>query len=141
MDYNSNLPTRLSKWLYLAVFVVGGLTVLAFAPFKIYPMAWFGPAFLFYALTKARTKSQYFKLGWVYGLGLFGAGTSWPFYSLFFWYYCYGFPFCQWFMELYGEVGNHSRTVCAKNIWLYLHPDRDSRIYFLHGITLCIHYS
>ena len=84
MDYTSHIPTRLSKWLYLAVFVVGALTVLAFSPFQIYPMAWFGPAFLFYALTKATTKSQYLKLGWVYGLGLFGAGTSWPFYSLYF---------------------------------------------------------
>ena len=84
MDYAANIPTRLSKWLYLAVFIVGALTVLAFAPFNIYPLAWFGPAFLFYALTKAKTKSQYVKLSWVYGLGLFGIGTSWPFYSLYF---------------------------------------------------------
>ncbi|MEH6457596.1 MAG: apolipoprotein N-acyltransferase [Cocleimonas sp.] len=84
MDYAANIPTRLSKWLYLAVFIVGALTVFAFAPFKLYPLAWFGPAFLFYALTKAKTKAQYFKLGWVYGLGLFGVGTSWPFYSLYF---------------------------------------------------------
>lgn len=84
MDYAANIPTRLSKWLCLAVFIVGALSVFAFAPFKLYPLAWFGPAFLFYALTKAKTKTQYFKLGWVYGLGLFGAGTSWPFYSLYF---------------------------------------------------------
>lgn len=84
MDYIANIPTRLSKWLYLAVFIVGAITVLSFAPFRIYPLAWFGPAFLFYALTKAKSKSQYFKLGWAYGLGFFGAGASWPFYSLYF---------------------------------------------------------
>ncbi len=84
MDYATNIPTRLSKWLYLTVFIVGALTVFAFAPFKLYPLAWFGPAILFYAFTKAKTKTQYLKLGWVYGLGLFGAGTSWPFYSLYF---------------------------------------------------------
>ena len=84
MDYAANIPNRLSKWLYLAVFLAGGLTVLAFAPFSIYPLAWFGPAFLFYALTKANTRSQYVKLSWVYGLGLFGLGASWPFYSLYF---------------------------------------------------------
>ncbi len=84
MDYAATIPSRLSKWLYLSVFIVGALTVFAFAPFKLYPLAWFGPAFLFYALTKAKSKVQYLKLGWVYGLGLFGAGASWPFYSLYF---------------------------------------------------------
>lgn len=84
MDYAANIPSRLSKWLYLAVFTAGALTVLAFAPFNIYPVAWFGPAFLFYVLNRAKTKAQYVKLSWVYGLGLFGFGASWPFYSLYF---------------------------------------------------------
>ncbi len=84
MDYDENIHTRLSKWLYLTVLLAGVLTIFAFAPFTLYPLAWFCPAILFYALTKAKTKSQYFKLGWVYGLGFFGAGTSWPFYSLYF---------------------------------------------------------
>ena len=78
------IPHRLSKWLYLAVFLIGVITVFAFAPFNIYPLAWLGPAFLFFALTKATTKKQYFYLGWFYGIGLFGAGASWPFYSLYF---------------------------------------------------------
>ena len=84
MDYAANIPTRLSKWLYLTVLIAGALTVFAFAPFDLYPLAWFCPAVLFYVLTKAKTKSQYFKLGWVYGLGFFGVGASWPFYSLYF---------------------------------------------------------
>ncbi len=84
MDYAANIPTRLSRWLYLTVLIAGALTVFAFAPFKLYPIAWLCPAVLFYSLTKAQSKTQYFKLGWVYGLGFFGLGTSWPFYSLYF---------------------------------------------------------
>ena len=83
-----SISTRLSLWFYLLVLLAGALTVLAFSPFEIYPLAWFSPAFLFYVLTKAETKKQHFYLGWVYGLGLFGAGASWPFYSLYF--FCQG---------------------------------------------------
>ena len=73
-----------NKWLYLLVLCAGALTVFAFSPFKIYPLAWFTPAILFYALSKANTKKQHFLLGWIYGIGLFGAGASWPFYSMYF---------------------------------------------------------
>ena len=84
MNYALHIPTQLSKWLYPIVLIAGALNVLAFAPFNIYPFAWFTPAILFYALTKAKTKGEYLKLGWVYGLGLIGVGASWPFYSLYF---------------------------------------------------------
>jgi len=73
-----------NKWLYLLVLCAGALTVFAFAPFKIYPLAWLTPAILFYALSKAHSKKQYFLLGWIYGIGLFGAGASWPFYSMYY---------------------------------------------------------
>jgi len=79
-----NLYHRFNKWLYLLALFAGALTVFAFAPFKIYPIAWFAPAILFYALSKANTRKQYFYLGWLYGIGLFGAGASWPFYSMYF---------------------------------------------------------
>lgn len=84
MNYPANIPTRPSKWLYLTVFIAGALSVFAFAPYTLYPLAWLTPAVLFYALTKTNTKTHYVTLAWVYGLGLFGAGTSWPFYSLYF---------------------------------------------------------
>lgn len=80
----SSIPSRLSLWFYLLVLLAGALAVFAFSPFEIYPLAWFSPALLFYVLTKAETKKQHFYLGWVYGLGLFGVGASWPFYSLYF---------------------------------------------------------
>ena len=74
----------INKLLYLLVFLAGGITVLAFAPFNLYPLAWLTPAVLFFALSKAYTKKQYVYLGWLFGIGFFGVGTSWPFYSLYF---------------------------------------------------------
>ncbi len=73
-----------NAWIYLLVLLSGALTVFAFAPFDIYPLAWLSPAVLFYALSKAYTPKQYFYLGWLFGIGLFGAGASWPFYSLYY---------------------------------------------------------
>lgn len=78
------IQSQLSKWDYLAVLIAGAILVFAFSPFYVYPLAWFSPAILFYSLSKAHTKKQYFKLSWVYGIGMFGAGASWPFYSLYF---------------------------------------------------------
>ncbi len=77
------IDSPMSKWLYLLVLCSGALTVFAFAPFKIYPLAWFTPAVLFYALSKANTNKQHFLLGWLYGIGLFGAGASWVFTAMY----------------------------------------------------------
>jgi len=79
-----DLSGRFKKRYYFLVLLAGALNVLAFAPFKAYPVAWFAPIVLFYALTQATTKKQYFYLGWLYAIGLFGVGASWPFYSIYF---------------------------------------------------------
>ena len=73
-----------SKWLYLLLLCSGAFTVFSFAPFNLYPLAWITPAVLFYVLTKANTKKQYFLSGWIFGIGLYGAGTSWPFFSMYY---------------------------------------------------------
>lgn len=73
----------INKWLYLLVLCAGALTVLSFAPFNITPLAWLTPAVLFYALSKANSKKQHFLLGWAFGIGLFGAGTSWIFTAMY----------------------------------------------------------
>ena len=78
------IQSQLAKWDYLLVFIAGTMLVFAFSPFNIYPLAWFSPVILFYSLSKATTKKQYFKLSWLYGIGMFGAGASWPFYSLYY---------------------------------------------------------
>ncbi|PID33917.1 MAG: apolipoprotein N-acyltransferase [Thiotrichales bacterium] len=80
----SGAQPHLSRWNYLLVLFAGAMLVFAFSPFNIYPIAWFSPVVLFYVLSRAETKKQYFMLSWVYGIGMFGAGASWPFYSLYF---------------------------------------------------------
>lgn len=74
----------INKLLYLLALFAGGLSALAFAPFNIAPLAWITPAILFYTLSKANNKKQHFYLGWLFGIGLFGVGASWPFYSIYF---------------------------------------------------------
>lgn len=72
------------KRLYLIALIAGALSVFAFAPFKVYIVAWITPLVLFYTLSNAKTTKQHFYLGWLFGIGYFGAGTSWPFYSIYF---------------------------------------------------------
>lgn len=81
---HAEIRSPFNKWFYLPLLCAGALTVFAFAPFKLYPFAWLTPAVLFYVLSKANTKKQYFLSGWVFGIGLFGAGASWPFYSMYY---------------------------------------------------------
>jgi apolipoprotein N-acyltransferase len=54
----------------------GGLTVLAFAPFALWPLAVLGPAVLFRLLAD-RSPGRAFRLGWLYGVGLMGFGVFW----------------------------------------------------------------
>lgn len=79
-----NTRANFSNWFYLLVLIAGGATVFAFAPFDFYPMVWITPAILFYLLSRAYTRKQHFYLGWLYGIGLFGAGASWPFNSMYY---------------------------------------------------------
>ncbi len=92
------IHSPINKWLYVLVLCAGAMTVFAFAPFKFYPLAWFTPAVLFYALSKAHTRKQHLFLGWFYGIGLFGAGASWPFYSM------YYFAHAPLFLALLGTA-------------------------------------
>jgi len=77
-------PYPLNKGLYLLVLLAGGASVLAFSPFGFFPIIFISPVILFYSLTKATSTKQYFYLSWLFGVGLFSAGASWPFYSLYF---------------------------------------------------------
>ncbi|RMD69550.1 MAG: apolipoprotein N-acyltransferase, partial [Gammaproteobacteria bacterium] len=49
---------------------------LAFAPFHLFPLAVFGLAWLFW-LWRHTSPRQAFRLGWWFGLGMFGLGVSW----------------------------------------------------------------
>lgn len=65
-----------SPWRLTAAFAAGALSVLAFAPFSLYPMALAGPLLLLW-LWRDATPRFGFQSGWAYGLGLLGFGVFW----------------------------------------------------------------
>ena len=64
------------------VFVAGTISVLAFAPFNLWWLSIVSLSFLL-ALLHDNNYHQGFALGYLYGLGRFGFGTSWIFHSVF----------------------------------------------------------
>lgn len=60
----------------------GAVTVGGFAPFNLYPLALVGLVILFWQWHYATSVRTGFSTGFVFGLGLFGAGVSWIYISL-----------------------------------------------------------
>lgn len=71
-----------SKLRLLLAFLCGALCVLGFAPFDWWPVVLPGVAYLFVLVHAAHTYRQGFATGYFFGLGLFGAGVYWVYYSL-----------------------------------------------------------
>ncbi len=67
------LPPRLAALLALGA---GVLTLFAFAPFGIHPLAVAGPALLLWVWSRSPAR-QAALAGWLFGLGLLGPGVSW----------------------------------------------------------------
>ena len=65
----------------LIAWLAGVMTVLAFAPFSLSPLAILGPAIML-RLWLDTKPGQAFRLGWFYGLGLFGCGVYWMYISI-----------------------------------------------------------
>lgn len=65
----------------LVALVAGAVLVAAFAPFGLFPLAFLAPAVLFHYWSRA-TPGQSAWLGYLFGLGLFGAGASWVYVSI-----------------------------------------------------------
>ncbi|MCD6039561.1 MAG: lnt [Gammaproteobacteria bacterium] len=65
----------------LLAFFAGGLLTFAFAPFSIFPLAIFSPAFLLWLWLPITPKRALWR-GWLYGLGFFGTGIYWIFISI-----------------------------------------------------------
>ena len=59
----------------------GAALPLAFAPFGLFPVAFVSLAVLFIAWCRCATPRRAFLLGWLFGLGSFGAGISWVYES------------------------------------------------------------
>ena len=65
----------------VACLAAGAVLPLAFAPFGLYPVAFASLAALFLAWHRCATPRHAFLLGWLFGLGSFGAGISWVYES------------------------------------------------------------
>lgn len=73
----------LTHWLqqrWLIALISGALTPLALAPVNLWPLALLTPAGLYYALSQQPNRG--FGLGWLFGIGLYGAGASWVYVSI-----------------------------------------------------------
>ncbi|PWQ97200.1 apolipoprotein N-acyltransferase [Leucothrix pacifica] len=68
---------------YLYSLLAGASLVLSLAPVGLFPIAYISPAILFFLLLRSNRRSQSVKLGWAFGVGLFGAGASWVFQSMY----------------------------------------------------------
>ncbi|GGO78701.1 hypothetical protein GCM10011348_11270 [Marinobacterium nitratireducens] len=65
----------------LAALLAGALTPLAFAPFGLWPLVLVMPA-LFWLTLRGQSAARSGWLGWIYGLGFYGVGTSWVYVSI-----------------------------------------------------------
>ncbi len=76
------LLTTNSYFQAVILLVLGAFSVLGFAPFYIYPASTLSLIGLFYFWFQAETPKQAAKLGFIYGLGFYGAGIYWIYISL-----------------------------------------------------------
>ncbi len=79
-----NRPKLLQKnWLNLLFSLLcGAASVLSFAPFGLWMLLPFTIAGFFILLFYTQTAAASFRVGYVFGVGLFGAGVYWVYYSL-----------------------------------------------------------
>lgn len=76
------------RWLLLgwqldiASLLAGAAVPLAFSPFNLFPIAVISPAILFIAWLMANPR-QGFRRGYLFGLGMFAAGVSWVYVSIY----------------------------------------------------------
>ncbi len=70
-----------SRWQDAIVLAAGAGLVLSFAPSGLFPLAIFFPTILFYFWSTASALRAAW-LGFLFGLGLFGAGASWVYVSI-----------------------------------------------------------
>ena len=64
-------------------FLIGGISVLGFAPFYLYPLPALNLAILVIFFERCKNFTSSFLVGLFFGLGLFITGTSWIFVSLY----------------------------------------------------------
>ena len=77
-----SLLTRYKLFKPTALLLLGALSVLGFAPFYFYPASIISLIGLFYFWHLSYTPKQAAYAGFIYGLGMFGAGIYWIYISL-----------------------------------------------------------
>lgn len=70
-----------AKWCYLLAPAAGAFAPFALAPYGWWPLGIISLLLLLACLQQARPKRGLL-LGWLYGLGLYGAGVSWVYHSI-----------------------------------------------------------
>lgn len=70
-----------SKWCYLLAPAAGALAPFALAPYELWPLGIISLALLLACLQYRSAKAS-FVIGWLYGLGLYGAGVFWVYHSI-----------------------------------------------------------
>ncbi|MBI5041638.1 MAG: apolipoprotein N-acyltransferase [Gammaproteobacteria bacterium] len=70
-----------SRWALLGAFLLGAVVPFAFAPFEVFPLAVLAPV-LWLLLLRGTTPGRATRLGFVFGLGMFGVGVSWVYISI-----------------------------------------------------------
>lgn len=75
------MKTQQNYWSYFIAFFLGALLPFAFAPYEIFPLAIIAPAGLLLLWLNASPRRA-FRLGFLFGLGLFGVGVYWVYISI-----------------------------------------------------------
>ncbi|MFI4939435.1 MAG: apolipoprotein N-acyltransferase [Burkholderiales bacterium] len=78
----SSLPFFPSRFAPLLCLSAGACSVLAFAPFGLWPVQFLTLALLFTLVSRASSVKRAMLLGWAYGFGCFAFGVYWPYVSM-----------------------------------------------------------
>jgi len=76
---------KLKKYLFIPATMIAGIALTgAFAPFKVWPLAFIAMAYLFYLWQGvAHTKKRAFSYGFIFGISFFTSAISWVYISLY----------------------------------------------------------
>ena len=118
---------------YWLSFLAGASLVFAFAPISLYPIGWLSPAVLFYTLLQANNIKEHFYLAWLYGIGMFGTGVSWIFYSMHFYAHA-SVPVAATFTTLFVVIIALIIGLFGLLTWLFKDHHKIARLLFFYPL-------
>lgn len=108
----------------LLALALGALTVLGFAPYYLFWLPWLSLAILLFLWQQASTSGQVFKLGLVFGIGLYCVGIYWIYISLHDfggmpWWFAGFSTFCLCaFMALFPALSGYLAKRSGNLLWM-----------------------